>query len=223
MGLLNEPAGYVDGLNLYEFVSSNPPNWLDPLGLAKWRLDLHDHGGPHIQKGDCRYDAKTLQPIPHKGVTPPKLSASDLEELRTSGIWDRLRKNVPDSVLQQAAREALGNEVAEELAQKGFKNSVSKKVAREIAEAILKKLPVVALLSVGAAAAQGDVGHGIRNAVIPADLIEDVAGAAIEYLQAWAKEQQQGVMRKRLENAGFDEATIREMLKDFEYRFQVEE
>jgi len=35
MGLLNEPAGYVDGTNLYEYVGSNPTNNLDPLGLYK--------------------------------------------------------------------------------------------------------------------------------------------------------------------------------------------
>jgi len=33
MGLLAEPAGYVDGMNLYEFVTSNPVNLVDPLGL----------------------------------------------------------------------------------------------------------------------------------------------------------------------------------------------
>lgn len=33
MGLLTEPAGYVDGTNLYEYVTSNPTNFLDPMGL----------------------------------------------------------------------------------------------------------------------------------------------------------------------------------------------
>src|ERR1700704_3747389 len=33
LGLLNEPAGYVDGPNLYEFVESNPVGLLDPMGL----------------------------------------------------------------------------------------------------------------------------------------------------------------------------------------------
>ena len=32
-------------------------NMVDPLGLADWRLDMSDHGGPHIQNGDFRYDA----------------------------------------------------------------------------------------------------------------------------------------------------------------------
>jgi len=33
MGLLTEPAGYVDGPNLYEFVGSNPVSLVDPNGL----------------------------------------------------------------------------------------------------------------------------------------------------------------------------------------------
>lgn len=32
MGLLAEPAGYVDGTNLYEYVRSNPQRRVDPLG-----------------------------------------------------------------------------------------------------------------------------------------------------------------------------------------------
>lgn len=33
LGLLDEPLGYVDGLNVYEFVKSSPTNLLDPMGL----------------------------------------------------------------------------------------------------------------------------------------------------------------------------------------------
>lgn len=33
MGLLNEPAGYVDGTNLYEYVRSGPTGAVDPYGL----------------------------------------------------------------------------------------------------------------------------------------------------------------------------------------------
>lgn len=33
MGLLTEPAGYVDGTNLYEYVRGSPSQFLDPLGL----------------------------------------------------------------------------------------------------------------------------------------------------------------------------------------------
>jgi hypothetical protein len=33
MGLPSEPAGYVEGTNLYEYVGSSPTNEIDPLGL----------------------------------------------------------------------------------------------------------------------------------------------------------------------------------------------
>lgn len=33
LGILEEPMGYVDGHNLYQFVQSNPVNLLDPMGL----------------------------------------------------------------------------------------------------------------------------------------------------------------------------------------------
>lgn len=50
LGLLTEPAGYVDGPNLYEYVGSNPVNQLDPLGLQttqaapKWRISYQPRG-----------------------------------------------------------------------------------------------------------------------------------------------------------------------------------
>lgn len=33
LGVLEEPMGYVDGQNLYQYVTSNPVNLVDPLGL----------------------------------------------------------------------------------------------------------------------------------------------------------------------------------------------
>jgi len=36
---LREPAGYLTGLNEYEYVSSNPPNMVDPSGL--YGIDFH--------------------------------------------------------------------------------------------------------------------------------------------------------------------------------------
>jgi RHS repeat-associated protein len=35
-----DPSGYVDGMNAYEYVTSSPGNWIDPLGLV-----LKDPGG----------------------------------------------------------------------------------------------------------------------------------------------------------------------------------
>lgn len=215
--LETDPAEYVDGPNLYEYVGSNPARFLDPFGLAAedWRLDLVDHGGPHIQLGDLRWDANTLQPITHKGVTPPKLSAKNLEELRVSGVWDRLRKNVPDNVIRQAAREALGEEIAAELMNRGFKRGCTKKIAREITETILKKLPIVAVVFIGADVAEGGIAYAARNAVVPADLINELVLVGVDHAQAWARQAEENFRRKQLANAGItDEATVRQMLND---------
>lgn len=38
LGILEEPMGYVDGANLYEYVGSNPEVAVDPLGLAGERI-----------------------------------------------------------------------------------------------------------------------------------------------------------------------------------------
>jgi hypothetical protein len=54
--LEQDPAGYVDGLSLYQYVSSSPVNLVDPLGLApkypldfgrgyKGRADIMNRGG----------------------------------------------------------------------------------------------------------------------------------------------------------------------------------
>jgi RHS repeat-associated protein len=41
-----DPAGTVDGLNLYEYVGSNPVAWVDPLGLAKNKKKTKKKVGP---------------------------------------------------------------------------------------------------------------------------------------------------------------------------------
>ena len=38
-GLQPDPAGYIDGINLYAYCGNNPLNWIDPWGL--W----NDHSG----------------------------------------------------------------------------------------------------------------------------------------------------------------------------------
>ena len=81
----SDPLGFNGGdTNLYRYVGNSPANHTDPDGTRAeepWRLDLHDHGGPHIQKGKLRWSAETLEPLEHLKVTPPKLTRSQLEEL----------------------------------------------------------------------------------------------------------------------------------------------
>ena len=60
----------------------------------------------HIQTGNLRWDAETLRPIPHKGVTPQPLTPSQLEELRKAGILDKIVKQFPNGVVAQSVREA---------------------------------------------------------------------------------------------------------------------
>jgi hypothetical protein len=56
LGLLDEPMGYVEGANLYEFVSDGPTGLDDPLGLkAEKTFPIHDttqNGAPADQQGN---------------------------------------------------------------------------------------------------------------------------------------------------------------------------
>ena len=79
----------------YLYTDNNPTNWIDPGGLAPvktWRFDLRDHGGPHFQAGTDRYDADSLRPLPHKGVTPPELSKSAKKSLMKSEAYAKYLK-----------------------------------------------------------------------------------------------------------------------------------
>ena len=151
------------GLNLYAYAGGDPTNYLDPLGLEEWRLDLHDHGGAHIQTGDQRWDAVTFEPIEHKGKTPPKLTKNQIEELRKKGILDKIIKDCRDGIVKEAIEEC------------GVQSSrnLARGTARKVVGGILRRIPVVAAFFIASDYAEGGVNKAARNAIIPGDLIDD--------------------------------------------------
>jgi hypothetical protein len=62
LGLLTEPAGYVDGQNLYQYVKGNPVDTNDPSGLKIPDEDRPPGSGIGVGGGAERY----------KPVTPPR-------------------------------------------------------------------------------------------------------------------------------------------------------
>jgi len=161
-------------------------------------LDVGDHGGPHIQNGNFRYDAVTLEPIPHKGVTPPRLTANEVEELRKSGVLDQLRKRFPQSIVREASEE-----MTRELT-KGGARCLTKRAARELAKRILQRIPVVTLIFVATDYAEGGVDKAVKNAVIPGELIEQVADEGKRKYDAWLDQKEKNFRDCICRKAGLD-------------------
>jgi len=69
MGLLNEPAGYVDGPNLYEFVGSNPVDRVDPAGL-RLQPNFYARENSPVDAATTQAHPPTTQPSPP--TTQPK-------------------------------------------------------------------------------------------------------------------------------------------------------
>ena len=97
-----DPAGYINGANTYQFVMGNPTNLLDPSGESQDRYapDKKKHGpgnGPHVDRyspgrqnvGRYRPDGT---PIPHGGVCPPPIPNSDRKKFKDA--VDKLGKGV---------------------------------------------------------------------------------------------------------------------------------
>jgi RHS repeat-associated protein len=153
-----------------------------------FRFDPSGHGGPHIQLGGYRWDARTLRPVKHNGITPLPLTESQLRELAKSGILKRIGKAFPDSVVREASEE-----VARELLRRGAK----KAGAKAIAKAILRRIPVALILFAAEDYAEGGVEKAAKNVIIPGELIEEVAREAGTKLDRWIAESRERRYRER--------------------------
>jgi len=141
--LERDPAGDIDGATLYEYACGRTPISTDAFGLDGssedgWRLDLHDHGAPHFQKGKRRYCALRLTPIPG---TTEALTERELYEL-IEQYGDKMLKEFPDSAISRTLQEAL-EKVALEKAKAGA-GCLSKKELKEIVEKSLEEAKLVA-------------------------------------------------------------------------------
>ena len=213
-----EPLGFAAGdTNLYRYVGNDPVGEVDPTGLAgrpskgDWRLDLADHGGSHIQKGNDRWSATDLRPLEHNGRTPNPLTRAQLVELGQRGILDRITKNVADSIV---------NEIAQNLAQEALNRGLSrlsKTALKELAERIARRAagPLALLLAAYSVASGASTSEQeIRNAVLPADLIDSAVDAAQSALDAYLSDANYRIEYKRFIAAGYSSQEAAQMAKD---------
>jgi len=81
--LSKDPIGLEGGLNLYVFCGNDPVNFVDPWGEDTFVPDVHNHGGPHVDRYRGSTNVGRYRPngsgIPHKGKMPPKLSKQILK------------------------------------------------------------------------------------------------------------------------------------------------
>ena len=81
--LSQDPAGPVDGPNLYAFVNNNPMNYVDPMGLLGISIDIGGFKyGIDTKKGITVDPASEISLLPKlSGVS---ITAQDIEEIRTA-------------------------------------------------------------------------------------------------------------------------------------------
>ena len=81
-----DPLGYVDGMNLMEYVRSNPVNWVDPMGREKCEEGEIGDERNHKLNGV----SKTLP-----GITPLELKKIKKGTKKLAGLTKILTKKVP--------------------------------------------------------------------------------------------------------------------------------
>jgi hypothetical protein len=78
LGVLQEPLGYVDGANAYEYVRCNPVGGVDPLGLAgtqpdSWLFGEHSTDVPYGKNAKSAVRIKTSVRVQSPTGSEPKL------------------------------------------------------------------------------------------------------------------------------------------------------
>jgi RHS repeat-associated protein len=237
-----DPKGYVNGMGLYEYVASDPASHCDALGLEKkkpeeWRLDKGHHGDnpknpgekPHITRtvkgNEYRYNPDTLEPITHKGVTPPKLNPNDVKGLLSSGTGQKIAKQAESKAVKQAIKDLegqIGKEATERLIKQGGRS-----FAKELAPLVTKRLPVVAIVFAVVSFAEGvasaEEGSSLADKVlaggkeaardaVSADVVESVA-KSIEAAGKEVLDDMASTAEKRMRASGAPEDAIRVMKK----------
>ncbi|MEQ1905362.1 MAG: RHS repeat-associated core domain-containing protein [Pirellulaceae bacterium] len=222
-----DPIGFVAGdANLTRYVNNEVVIGRDHFGLFStetWRYDSADHGAPHIQKGAHRYDANTLRPIPHKGVTPPPLTAKDITEIIDQGVFDEVTRAHPNSRLNQIAND-LEERVFQRLEERGAKDLI-KGEKRAIVKSVLRRLALpLVIVFVVSDVAEGGVEKAAKNAIIPGELIEELAKTIVDdwqvYSKWWFGNQREKMHDKRIDSVpGLRDHNFN---RDFPERVEVE-
>ncbi len=241
-----DPIDYVDGLNTYLALLGSPIEATDDLGLDgndDWMLHLNDHGGPHFQRGTCRYRVSDLSPIMHKGITPAALT--DAEKLAIVEKYGKdILKRFPDSVLAKELKAALAEKGLEELRKRGQKcftkaevseilERVVKKIEKEAAEEatrraaqaagavvkgigkniIKKALPPILIALFVRDAYANGIGHAVCDTIIPVDIVKDLADKLTERINRFEDDGQYNVLYQRFLRAGYSPSEAAEMAR----------